>query len=461
MEMVSKTENSKQMGMMALDKKRTRIILNHIKKHNPTSDKSAVVIENGKPTKKTSMSLPREFLRLNPFNHRFTTSLQEIIDERIENNKSKNFNMDKKEDIEQIRNMLRGDHPTNLDRKNSYKKLLDEVKNSSELYGGNGLTDACIITADGTFVNGNRRDVVLEDLQELETAKKKGGNPDKFDMIDVVICNENITYSDIRQMEIKEQVSINLRDEYDYMNTALLIKEEYDNLILQKGEEKKKQVIKIIASRIAGKSDKSIHEYLDFLEFVDSVLDMLQLKNQYHKINTQIPGESKPVTTILKEWQQKSSGSSNKRKFLQLNIAAAYCQGVFKTAKKPDDEIVYKFNTRNHRTFKNYSKSKKAEELLENMEYWKDHDFTSDESVNKFGDLIQRAEEYKKNELWITKPRKMLDSISSSLEIIDIALVGTRNKEVRTELQKAKVMKRLDEFKKRINSIEKKMGRSK
>jgi len=60
--------------------------------------------------------------------------------------------------------MLRGIHPSIPDRKTNYDKLLDEIKNHSEIHGGNGLRDACIILADGTYVNGNRRDVVLDDM---------------------------------------------------------------------------------------------------------------------------------------------------------------------------------------------------------------------------------------------------------------------------------------------------------
>lgn len=443
-----------------LDKKRTKIISNYVKKHNPISKKITYVIEDGTSVEKTAFTIPRSFLRLNPFNHRFQTSVSELIEERLQEKKSPDFNLDSKYDVEQLRNMLRGIYPINPDRKTNYDKLLNEIKNHSEIHGGNGLRDACIVTADGTFVNGNRRDTVLEDLQNLETKKKNGGDPSKFDKIDVVICSENTTYSDIRQMEIKEQVSTSLRDEYDFMNTALLIKEEYDNLLAQKGDEKKDQVIKIIASRVEGKQSSAIKEYLEFLEFVDAILETLKLDGEYHKINTKIPGESKPVTTILREWQNRwYNEKSGTRKFLIVNIAAGYCQGVFKTAKNPGDESVYKYTARNHREFKNYEKSKKAKAILEDINYWKKHDFTSDKSADELGDLIQKAEEYKKNELWITKPAKVLDSVNSSLLTIDDALVGTRSKEVKSLLEQANVTRYLSEFRKIISNIENKLSK--
>jgi len=454
-----KTQKQKQDGLVQLDKKRVKIISDFVSKYNPKSKKTTYVIENGKSKEKTAYTLPRQLLRLNPANHRFSTSVSELIEERIEDNKSRDFDMSKKFDIAQISDMLRGIHPLNPDRKNMYNKLLEEIKNHSELHGGNGIKDACVVTADGTYVNGNRRDTVLEDLQQFETKKKKGGDPSKFDNIEVVICSENITYSDIRQMEIREQVSLSLRDEYDFMNTSLLIKEEYDNLIAQKGDDKKDQVIKTIASRIEGKGPSAINEYLDFLEFVDLVLEQLQLKDQHHKINTTVKDESKPVTTIVREWQKKWSKAKNAdRKIVCIMLCAAYCQGVFKTARNPSDDSVYQFTSRNHRDFKRYEKSKTARGMIEDMGFWRTHDFTSDTSIDNFGDRIQLAEEHLRNELWINKPAKILISVNNSLKTIDDGLVGTRRQQVKSSLVQGKVTRYLGEFKKHIASIESKLN---
>ena len=259
--MTTNQKNSKAEGRIPINQQSAKTISDYIKKHpNMKSNRTAFVIENGKSSEKNAWTLPRQLLRLNPDNHRFTTAVSELIAERIDKNESAEFDMEKKEDIKQIRNMLRGLKPINVDRKEKYQKILNEIQSHSEKYGGNGLKVAGIITADGMYINGNRRDTVLEDLQEKET-KKKNGDPSKFDNFEVVICDENITYSDIRQMEIAEQVSVSLRDEYDYLNTAMLIKEEYDNLIQQKGEGKKVQVISQIASRIEGKGPKAIVEY--------------------------------------------------------------------------------------------------------------------------------------------------------------------------------------------------------
>ncbi len=461
--MTTNQKNSKAEGRIPINQQSAKTISDYIKKHpNMKSNRTAFVIENGKSSEKNAWTLPRQLLRLNPDNHRFTTAVSELIAERIDKNESAEFDMEKKEDIKQIRDMLRGLKPINVDRKEKYQKILNEIQSHSEKYGGNGLKVAGIITADGMYINGNRRDTVLEDLQEKET-KKKNGDPSKFDNFEVVICDENITYSDIRQMEIAEQVSVSLRDEYDYLNTAMLIKEEYDNLIQQKGEGKMVQVISQIASRIEGKGPKAIEEYLEYLDFVNHVLKILKIPGEYYRINTKIPGETQPVITIIKEWVNKwTTARDPDQKFLQICLAAAYCQGVFKSAKDDSDEedSTYKFSSRNHRTFKTYAKSQTAKDLIEDMGFWKTYDHTSNVDLGKFSDKIEYAEEIKKHESWIKQPKKVLNSIQSSLTTIDDALVGSKAPEVKAELESADVVDYFDAFKHLISKIEEKLKRS-
>lgn len=259
-------------------------------------------------------------------------------------------------------------------------------------------------------------------------------------------------------MEIKEQVSVSLRDEYDYMNVSLLIKEEYDNLLAQKGDDKKDQVIKILASRIEGRETKAIIEYLQFLEFVDLVLEQLQLEGQHHKINTKTDEKNIPVTTIVKEWQGKWAKAKNsERKILCIFNCAGYCQGVFKRARNPGSSSSYEFTARNHRNFKKIENSKKASGVLSDMTYWQKHDFTSDDDVDSFGDKIQLAQEYLKYELWLEKPSKVLQSVEASLQIINESLSSTKRKEVKSRLVTAKVNRYLVVFRKHISSIESKL----
>ena len=118
-----KPKKSQNDGKVPINKKNLKLISDYINTNKPKSKKTAYLIENGKSVEKTAYTLPRQLLRLNPANHRFTTSVHELIDERIDNNKPPNFDMGKKFDVEQIRNMLRGVHPTNPDRKTNYDNL--------------------------------------------------------------------------------------------------------------------------------------------------------------------------------------------------------------------------------------------------------------------------------------------------------------------------------------------------
>ena len=192
-------------------------------------------------------------------------------------------------------------------------------------------------------------------------------------------------------------------------------------------------------------------------------MKILKIPGEYYRINTKIPGETQPVITIIKEWVNKwTTARDPDQKFLQICLAAAYCQGVFKSAKDDSDEddSTYKFSSRNHRTFKTYAKSQTAKNLIEDIKFWKTYDHTSNVDLGKFSEKIEHAEEIKKHESWITKPKKVLDSIQSSLITIDDGLVGTKAAEVKAELDSADVGDYFDAFKHLISKIEEKLKKS-
>ena len=218
-----------------INKKLSKKISDYVQKNKCKTQRKGDIIVNGKSTLEYAYTLPRTLLTLNVSNHRFTTAMNTLKDERLDMGKSADFDLNNKSDVEEIRNMLRGISPSNTYRKSQYDKLLQEVETYSLEHGNNGLKELTIVTSDGVYINGNRRDTVLEDLKNKQIKKKKGGLPQNYDCIDVIICPDSITYSDIRQMELKEQVGLSLRDEYDFMNTAMLVKEEYDNLLESKG----------------------------------------------------------------------------------------------------------------------------------------------------------------------------------------------------------------------------------
>ena len=134
-------------------------------------------------------------------------------------------------------------------------------------------------------------------------------------------------------------------------------------------------------------------------------------------------------------------------------VCAAYCQGVFKTAKDPGPDSSYQFNSRNHRNFKKYEKSKIAKNLIEDISYWENHKFDSDADAEAFGDKIHLSDEHVKNEQWLEKPAKVLKSIKGSLLIIDEALSNSKKDDVKSRLVAAKVSLYLDEFTTHISNI--------
>ena len=439
-----------------IDKTSAKMISDYIAKKKCKTSRKGDIIVNGKSTLEYAYTLPKSFLKLNIFNHRFTTAMKTLQDERKQSGKSSIFDTNKESDVDEIRNMLRGISPSNMYRKTQYDKLLQEVKTYSLEHGNNGLKELAIVTADGIYINGNRRDTILEDLKNEQIKKKNGGIPQKYDEIDVIICPDTISYSDIRQMELKEQVSLSLRDEYDYMNTAMLIKEEYNNLLADKAPGKENEALKIIASRIEGKDTKQVQEYLEFLKFVDEVLEQLEEDGEYHKINTKSDDDkdSNPVTTICKEFQQKWSKASNKEQPQLIFQCAAYCQGVFSKSKISKSR--YKFTSRNYRNLKTAMGKKSAKKIITDYD-WSTHKFTSDDSCKKYGDAIQLAEEIAKNEDWLETPGKLLQSIEQSLFTIDSALSSSESKKVKTRLEQTKVERSLKQFKKSIISIETKL----
>ncbi len=440
-----------------IDKKAAQKILDYIDTNDVETARKGDIIVNGKTEQKLAHTLPRSLLKLNIDNHRFSTAIETLRQERKEEGKSPELNMGNKSDIDEIRNMLRGINPLNSNRKTQYNKLLQEVKEYSIENSGNGLTALTIVTADGIYVNGNRRDTVLEDLTEQENKKKLGGLPQKYEDIEVIVCPDTLTASDIRQMELKEQVGLSLRDEYDKMNTALLIKEEYETLLEGKGPGKESEVKNIIASRIAGKDKTHVSDYLKFLEFVDLVLEALDKEGEYYKINTKTDNEkdSQPVTTICIEFQKQwEKVESSKQKTNVVYHCAAYCQGVFNQPKADSGD--YKFNSRSKRILSSALNKKSAKQLLDNYDMT-DFDFSSDAEVKKYGTMLQQVEDKAKNETWLETPEKLLKSIEGSLFTIDEALSTSESKKVKARLEHVHVKRSLKLFVEIIDKIEHKM----
>ena len=281
-------------------------------------------IWHGKVKVKPTYRIPRDRLLLNFRNHRFTTEWDNLKQERIKQKKDPEFDPFNDDDVETIRAVIRGESPPNSARADAFEELVEGMETAAgEVIDSNGQEQSGIILNNGTYVNGNRRDTALEWLTNGKKVKKKGkkfgARTKQYDWIEVGICDKDTTESDIRLMEIREQISIDLRDEYDFMNAAMLTKEEftaeYNQKIKPSMSGKKKQdvedaIIKEIASQgYAGKKSVArTKEYLAFMRYVDQVLKAMGKEGQYHVVN-QSSGSEKPFSFklkgSLKNWKAK------------------------------------------------------------------------------------------------------------------------------------------------------------
>jgi hypothetical protein len=275
--------------------------------------KIARVVYEGRPKKVQAYRIPREFLMLNDKNHRFTTDWDNLLAER----KQKPFNPDNEDDVKAVRKVIQGAYPYKPDRKQKFDDLVDDMRSVSQDFGGNGQIDPGVILEDGTYINGNRRECALEHLREeylnSSKAKRSGVRTSHFDVMDVGICQTGTTESDIRLMELREQVSEDLRDEYDEMNTAMLVNQQFQaqynkkvkpSMSPKKKVNLKKRVISEIASVTAGKGIKKIEGYLEFMEFVDQVLIAMEKPGRYELVN-QSSGSEKPFSYKLTDAKPK------------------------------------------------------------------------------------------------------------------------------------------------------------
>ena len=445
------------------DKAAAEKISDYINNNSVKTARKGDIIVNGKIIQETAHTLPRSLFRLNIANHRFSTAIETLREERKEKGGTPDFDMNDKSDVDEIREMLRGVNPSNSERKTQYKKLLQEIRERSIETGDNGLKSLTIVSADGVYINGNRRDTVLEDLTELENKKRQGGLPQKYEKIDVIICPDTITASDIRQMELKEQAGIDFRDEYDRMNTALLIKEEYDTQLEAKGPGKRDEVLNIIASKIPGKDKKHVEDYLKFLEFVDLVLEALDREKEYYKINTKTDNETdaKPVTTICIEYQHKwEKATAGSAKTDIIFHCAAFCQGVFNQAKNKPKDGEYKFSSRGKRILSSALTKKGAKSIMDNYDM-SNFDFQSEEDLKDYGNMLDSVVEKAKHESWLEQPEKLLRSVENSLRSIDEALSTSESKKVKARLEHVHVKRSLKLYGEIIDRIDDKIKKIK
>jgi len=256
--------------------------------------------------------LPRYLLRLNPDNWRFRAEFNKIKARRQKLGKSLELDPDNEDDKNAIRDLLKGLDPKNEKRKERYNELKkDFIANSKN--GSNGQTVPGTILYDGTYINGNRRDTILEDLSKHTPP---GCQPSQFQTIRVVILSkDDVTVSDIKANETREQISLDSRERYDYTNSALMVDDYIQHLInVEKLTEE--EAVRQIANQVFGLEAKDVQEYVNFKKTADVFLETIGLSGQYSYI--QDVGKEKDeggIVQILNELE------SQKQKILDFKLS--------------------------------------------------------------------------------------------------------------------------------------------
>ena len=425
---------------------RAKNISEYIKKHK--NDVNVVLPHNKKRTEQRGKvkyvqvyRLPRRLCVLNAYNHRFGTEWENIREERVAAGKHKELDVTNVDDIETIRDVLKGKDPPNKTRTQTFEELKEGIEKASEESEDrdfNGQTTPGIITWDGIYVNGNRRDTALQVIKDERLKNKKnrkrGTETKKFDFIIVCRCDEGLWEDDVMAMEMYEQISKDLRDPYDYMNAAILIKKKYNSQLLAKlsksdtkAQKNKKidEVVQSIANKMVGVGTKKVEEYLNFMKFVDGILILNKKPGQYNVVNKS-SGALTPISYLLreaaKEWTKigSTSGKTEFMKFIAIECAVhqnLHTKDLFKVRD-------------NYRAYRKATTTKQSKAILKKVVDrfdWKKLDSSCKSAVSSLNQAvsIQKAEED------ANKPDELLNKVLTEILQVQKSLtMGARSKKL-------------------------------
>jgi hypothetical protein len=195
--------------------------------------------------------IPIDMLFHNIRNGRFAAELLE----REEQLKRGKLDSTKEKDAVEIRKLL-------LDQNQAETEALrkDIIKN--------GQLEPGIITFDGAVINANRRLAIMHDLY-LTTRE------DKYKYLMVGILPPGVDEVDLWKIEAGLQFGKDFRLEYGGVNELLKLRE----------GEKRKLSDKDISLALHGRyTEKQVRQKLDILNLIDSYLDFIGKKGEYHLI---------------------------------------------------------------------------------------------------------------------------------------------------------------------------------
>ena len=445
--------------------------------------KSVATIQNGKPKAIPVYSLPRKFLRLNPANHRFRSSLNSLKKTRLAAKKKRQdiknpFDFDMADtrgpssalelggDVYQIRQMIKGEMPKDAKKKRAFQNLYNAMISHRENFGGSGQKDPGIVTSDGIYINANRRDCVLQQLQDEAAKNKQGGPVDVFKNVDVGICDD-ITSSDIRRMEMSEQMSIDTRDKFNSIDEAELVHEEYLdtcddlNVAPKKDGIWNEKAVSEIASVIEGKSKADVIKFLDFYDLSILVLKKLKTPEETWRISIDDPDDppkSAPIGEYLEEMITSWKSVTGKKKNLEFNKIQTYCGLIWGKARiGSESEDALSHNPTFQAGRGPVRKMMKNSKKFNDTKYYQGLDSTDPDDQEQIADDIESELEKSKQKGALGKPARVLKSIESSLGVISDGLTGTDSKKVAIRLEEAKADKKLKDFSEQITVISKKL----
>ena len=434
--MVTKTPKANySANKIRIDEKRGNAIDQYIRNNKELAARvySAAQVDievRGKPDVAHVFRLPRKLLTLNPENHRFATDWANLKIDRVTQGKKAEFDLDDDDDIQEIRDVLTGVNPPNEPRAQTFKALKDAMERlagRSKFNDHNGQRDPGIITWDGRYINSNRRDTALEQIQDQlrKKGKKTGIDVTKFDFIYVGRCPRVITQDDIMSMEMAEQISKSVRDSYDYMNAGILIRRKYDTALKSKisssdsaTRRKKKEdtAVQEVADKMENVGVKQVQEYLNFMQFSDGVLAMMRTPEQYHLVNKS-SGAKVPISYLLREaakdWN-KLPTARDKKNFMEE--IAMEC--VMHQNEKTKDDFPVRSNYRDFR----HAVTNKASKWQIRTAASKFNFNNQDKAVQDALPVVQKALDKYGAEKESKEPVKLLSKTLESITAIDRAI---------------------------------------
>ena len=413
--------------------------------------------------------LPRYLLRLNPNNWRFRAEFDPVKVERQKLGKSIELDPDKPDDVKVIRDLLMGIKPKNQLRKARYTNLKkDFVTNSKN--GGNGQDTPGIILWDGTYVNGNRRDTILEDLTNKSP---EGCQPTQFQKILVSRLPEDVSASDIKANETREQIGLESKERYDYTNSALMI-DDYVQHLIKVEKLTKNAAFKQIASQVFGLEEEQIEEYINFKEIADEFLDTIEHPGQYNYIQD-APDDKKEgggIVTILKEMKEL------KEKILAMNLGETKTGAMLKAAyvfawyskekpkvrdsKSGQLKPMKQYTHRAWRNFKSsvYDSKRSTDKLLESGTVKKINWKHPQDHALAFAGDIELAKNVTETSKAQYQPLVFLEKAEQNLSKVNSDLNGRHGYKIKSEILQRHGLKVISNIQQYIAEISKKVAKS-